>query len=125
MRLLHLFESTPRRVLLSFQNGKGQVFNESVSIGFRSINEDDDITYEYPESEGWIYIYSMELQHNGRSGRASEVLKYLTNWLDANDKTALLMPAASGKLSQDDLIAWYERNGFELEPSRHMIRYPK
>ena len=125
MRLLQLFENTPRRVILSFQNGKGQVFNESVSIGFRAINEDDDITYEYPESEGWIYIYYVELQHNGQSGRASEVLKYLTNWLDVNNKIALLMPAASGKLSQDDLIAWYERNGFELEPSRHMIRYPK
>ena len=79
--------------------------------GTREIEEDDDISLEYPSRVGAVMITGIDRQAEGQKGRASEVLKAMTDWADTNNKQLVLMPAASGDLKKDNLIDWYSRNG--------------
>ena len=107
------------------ETGHGIAFNESVLAGTKGITADSDMGEDYPSRVGAIMITGIDRQAGGQKGRASEVLKTMTDWADANNKQLVLMPAASGDLKKDDLISWYSRNGFVQESDGAMVRQPK
>lgn len=86
--------------------------NESVLIGVKRLDEDSEVLIDNPELSDCAYIYSVQLQHDGVHGRASDALGKVLAWADLNGELLALMPAASGALKQVDLVSWYERNGF-------------
>jgi hypothetical protein len=107
------------------EKGRGTAFNESVLAGTKGITADSDMGEDYPSRVGAVMITGIDRQAGGQKGRASEVLKTMTDWADANNKQLVLMPAASGDLKKDDLISWYSRNGFVQESDGAMVRQPK
>lgn len=109
---------------VSFENNRGVVGNESVLGGLRRISEDDDIASESPNRVGAVLLTGLDRQAGGQAGRASEVVKALTEWADKNNETLVLSPAASGDLKQPELVKWYERNGFTQMPDGAMERQP-
>ena len=106
------------------ENGRGIVFNESVLGGLRRITEDDDIASDYPSRNGAVMLTGLDRQAEGEKGRASDALQALTKWADTNNEKLVLMPSASGELSQSDLTSWYERNGFVTQSDGAMERAP-
>ena len=113
-----------KKASVSFKNDQGIVGNESVLGGLRRITEDDDIASEAPNRVGAVMLTGLDRQAGGQAGRASEVVKELTDWADKNNEKLVLTPAASGELKQPDLIKWYERNGFTQMPDGAMEREP-
>ena len=116
----------PRTASVNFKSNSttGIVSNESVLGGLRRIAEDDDIASEYPNRVGAVMLTGLDRQDGGQKGRASDVLKALTAWADKNNERLVLMPAASGDLTQADLVKWYERNGFVSRNDGAMERAP-
>jgi hypothetical protein len=111
---------------VTFDGSHGVAYNESVTAGLRRIDEDDDVTFDDPDVTGAIAISGINQQHDGtpNAGRASDVLKAITRYADANGEVLSLVPAASGRVNQDGLVAWYKRNGFEQRASGIMVRQP-
>ena len=99
--------------------------NESVLINAREIKEDDDIALEDESRVGAIMISTIDKVRDGKPGRASAALKEMTDWADANNKRLVLMPSGSIAGSKDNLVAWYERNGFVQDFDGAMVRNPK
>jgi hypothetical protein len=99
--------------------------NESVLINAREIKEDDDIALEDESRVGAIMISTIDKVREGKPGRASAALKEMTDWADANNKRLVLMPSGSIAGSKDNLVAWYERNGFVQDFDGAMVRNPK
>ena len=116
---------TSQGASVSFGKNSGIVSNESVLGGLRRVQEDDGIASEYPERTGAVMLTGLDRQAGGKKGRASDVLKALTNWADKNNESLVLMPSASGELKQPALISWYERNGFVRETDGAMVRSPQ
>lgn len=117
------------RVRFDFQRGHGIAFNESVLAGLQTVDEDSDIALEYPQLTGAILISNIERQAEGTAGRATEVLKSITDWADANNKLLVLTAAASKSelMGQKGLEDWYKRNGFEFVAAtdKRMVRQPR
>lgn len=111
---------------VTFDGSLGVAYNESVTAGLRRINEDDDVTFDDPDVTGAIAISGINQQHDGtpNAGRASDVLRAITRYADANGEVLSLVPAASGRVNQEGLVAWYKRNGFEQRASGIMVRQP-
>ncbi len=109
---------------VEFENNRGIVSNESVLGGLRRITSSDDIAADAPERVGAVLLTGLDIQAGGKRGRASDVLRALTNWADANNERLVLVPSASGELRQADLVQWYERNGFKTLPDGAMERSP-
>jgi hypothetical protein len=126
MRLFEISDNIkPAKV--SWRNDNGVAFNESVTAALRLITEDDDIALDNPERAGYVMITGISLQHNGKpdAGRASDVLRAITMWADYNNIHLILVPSASGRLDNEMLSAWYERNKFYKELDGSMIRAPQ
>jgi GNAT superfamily N-acetyltransferase len=101
---------------------KIEVGLETLASGDESILLGDIFTE--PESQG--------------KGEASKVLKAITDYADKNDTPISLRASSGGRyevkgLSQEDLIKFYQKNGFELSPDASvfgrdeifMVREPK
>lgn len=101
---------------------KIEVGLETLASGDESIFLGDIFTE--PESQG--------------KGEASKVLKAITDYADKNDIPISLRASSGGRyevkgLSQEDLIKFYQKNGFELSPDASvfgrdeifMVREPK
>jgi len=90
---------------------------------FKVLDEDNDIS---DNLVGATMITGMGATKEGQ-GEGSKLLKAITAWADANGKKLVLVPAASPKgergLSQEQLKAWYARNGFE-DRIDYMVREP-
>lgn len=126
MRLLEI-SANIKPAKVSWRADNGIAFNESVTAGLRLVTDDDDIALDYPERAGYVMITGISLQHSGTpdAGRASDVLRAITNWADHNNIYLLLVPSSSGRLDNDMLSAWYERNKFYKESDGAMIRSPQ
>lgn len=111
------------------ERGDGIAFNESVLAGLKTVDEDSDIALEYPQFTGAVLISNIERQAEGTSGRATEVLRSITDWADANKKPLVLTAAASKSelMGQKGLEDWYKRNGFEFvsDTDKRMVRQPQ
>ena len=103
----------------------GMVANESVSASMRRIAEDDDFAFDHPDLAGAVLIQNISRDRDGATGRASEVLRAVTDWADQNNETLALVPAARGALSTEQLRDWYARNGFVERRGGAMVRKPK
>jgi len=90
---------------------------------FKVLDEDNDIS---DNLVGATMITGMGATKEGQ-GEGSKLLKAITAWADANGKKLVLVPAATPKgergLSQEQLKAWYARNGFE-DRIDYMVREP-
>jgi len=90
---------------------------------FKVLDEDNDIS---DNLVGATMITGMGATKEGQ-GEGSKLLKAITAWADANGKKLVLVPAATPKgergLSQEQLKAWYVRNGFE-DRIDYMVREP-
>lgn len=106
-------------------SSKRPIGNESVLINSRVIEADDDIALEDESRVGAIMVSNIDRVYDGRAGRASAALKEMTDWADANNKRLVLMPSGNIAGSKDNLVAWYERNGFVQDFDGAMIRNPK
>jgi hypothetical protein len=106
----------------------GIASNESVIAGLRKIGEDDDIALENPSRVGSVLISGIDRQRDGQKGRATELLQSITSWADKNNFPLVLVPAASkveNGLDNQQLEAWYTRNGFRKQADGAMVRAPK
>jgi len=97
------------------------------AAGFKTLDEDNDFDENLT---GATFITGMDIK--GRTERnkgvGTRLLNAITNWADTNGKTLVLVAAASpdaelGGLSQEQLKAWYARNGFE-DRVDYMVRVP-
>ena len=95
-----------------FNGNRGIASNESVLAGLRVLT-DDSLVEDYPELDGAILLCSINLQHDGRRGRSSEVLQAILSYAGSVGKIVFLHPASGGLLTNDQLRAWYTRHGFE------------
>ena len=90
---------------------------------FKVLDEDNDVS---DDLVGATMITGMGATKEGQ-GEGSKLLKAITAWADANGKKLVLVPAATPKgergLSQEQLKAWYARNGFE-DRIDYMVREP-
>lgn len=109
---------------VKFTGKQGYASNESVSASLREIEQDDDIALEFEDRVGSVLLQGIDRTAGGKKGRATAVLKEITNWADANNKPLVLMPSGQIDGSKDELKAWYERNGFVVEPDGAMVRQP-
>lgn len=110
--------------IITSTDGAWLVCNESVVAGMHLIEEDDDLALEDDKLIGSVHIGNIYRTADGSKGRASELLRAITKWADSHGYTLTLYPCASGDLSQQNLIAWYERNGFHTTFGGLMIRRP-
>jgi len=103
----------------------GNFGNESILGSIKLLDSDSDLVFDYPELEDAWYIDNIYRKAEGQLGRASHALKILTDWADENNYVLSLTAAASWGLDQDQLVAWYQRNGFQLLDSSVMVRSPQ
>jgi GNAT superfamily N-acetyltransferase len=93
------------------------------TAGFKVLDEDNNLSEDLA---GATLITGMDTTEKGQ-GTGSKLLKAVTDWADANGKRLALVPAASSDggrgLSQEQLKAWYARNGFE-DRIDYMVREP-
>lgn len=108
-----------------FNGDRGVAGNESVSASLRVIREDDDIALDEPERVGAVLLQNIDRVAGGKPGRATDVLRQITDWADSNNKPLVLMPSGDIAGSRNELIKWYGRNGFVVEPDGAMVRQPK
>jgi len=92
--------------------------NKHAVASVKIIEEDDDLAYEgyYPS-----FAVLSGINSTGK-GYASGVLMQVCQWADSEGYRLVLCPVASGNLSQAELIAWYERNGFKQDEAGMMVR---
>ena len=114
----------PANVSFEEDRGRGIAFNESVLAGLRTIAEDDSIADDHPDRVGAVMLTGIDRQAGGAKGRASNLLNTITEWADTNGKTIVLMPSGSIEGSRENLISWYERNGFVQNNDGAMVRQP-
>ena len=117
-------KTKPATVSFEEARGKGIAYNESVLAGLRTIAEDDNIADDHPNRVGAVMLTGIDRQAGGAKGRASELLKGITDWADTNGKTIVLMPSGSIEGSRENLVSWYERNGFVQDNDGAMVRQP-
>jgi GNAT superfamily N-acetyltransferase len=92
------------------------------SAAFRTLTEADDAYDDVGEA---VFITGMDVNPKERGkGTGSRLLYKITEWADKKNKRLALMPAASGGLSQKQLIEWYKRNGFR-EVGDYLVREPE
>ena len=94
------------------------------SAGFKTLDEDNDLSNDLA---GATFITGMNVSDRNK-GTGTKLLNAIVNWADKNDKIVVLVPAATpdsalGGLSQEQLKAWYARNGFE-DRVDYMVREP-
>jgi hypothetical protein len=66
---------------------------------------------------------NVPIRHRG-TGIGRRILGQILRDADNHNVTLVLEPVASGGLSQDALVAWYKRHGFEFTDSLLMKRWP-
>lgn len=93
-------------------NVHGIAANESVLASLRILSGDEDLVDDCPELDGAILVSSINRQHNGVRGRATEVLKIILNHAIYNNKPVFLQPASGGEIPTQQLREWYARHGF-------------
>jgi len=98
--------------------------NPIASAGFKTLDEDNDLSSDLA---GATFITGMNVSDRNK-GTGTKLLNAIVSWADANGKTVVLVPAATpdsamGGLSQEQLRAWYARNGFE-DRVDYMVREP-
>ena len=118
-------KTKPATVSFEEARGKGIAYNDSVLAGLRTIAEEDNIADDHPNRVGAVMLTGIDRQAGGAKGRASELLKGITDWADTNGKTIVLMPSGSIEGSRENLVSWYERNGFVQDNDGAMVRQPK
>jgi TP901 family phage tail tape measure protein len=97
--------------------------NESVLAGLHRVEAG---TWSGPEKDvGALILSGIDRQRDGKKGRSSDVLKAITEWADRNNERIILNAKASGDLPQEDLVKWYERNGFVTRKDGAMERTPR
>jgi GNAT superfamily N-acetyltransferase len=90
--------------------------------GFRQTEPDTDVHDEVGDA---TFITGFEVQPDLQGkGYGRKLLDAIIEWADTNDKRLALSPAASGGLTQEQLKAWYGRNGFR-KAGDYMVREPK
>ena len=94
------------------------------TAGMRQLNEEDDL---YDEVGPAIIISGMSVKGRGQ-GAGGKLLSGITNWADQNKQRLVLVPAAQpdaalGGLTQEQLKAWYAKNGF-IDYVDYMVRDP-
>jgi hypothetical protein len=99
--------------------------NPIASAGFKTLEEDNNLSENLV---GATMITGMDVSSRNQ-GAGTRLLNAITNWADTNNKTLALVPAAApdsalGGLTQEQLKAWYARNGFE-DRVDYMVRPPK
>lgn len=89
------------------------------ALGFRVLDEDDDLVIEFPELEGFTHISGF------RTGRPGTAFSYLQSWLTTQARVSLIAFAESG--DHNRLIAGYKRCGFvQHSPySKHLLTWIK
>lgn len=98
--------------------------NRAVLVSAHRLSEDDDLVLEYPELENAVHVASVMRLAGADSGLASEALRQATDWADRSGEVLSLVAHASGPLTQEQLVSWYQRNGFEIASGKLMVRYP-
>lgn len=102
----------------AFIKHKSMAGNPPTSMNLRRLHEDDDL-FEVLGSTLLIAGFDSSEPGCGRVLMAS-----LLEACDIAGETLALVPAASGRLSQSALVAWYERLGF-VDKSDYMVRLPQ
>ena len=111
-----------RPASVTFRGDQGYASNESVAASLRVIQEDDDIAFEYPARVGGIMLQGIQRVAEGKQGRATDVLKSIVNWADANNKPLVLMPAGEISCDRGALVSWYNRHGFVTQSDGAMVQ---
>lgn len=75
------------------------------------------------KGEGLIHRINVPHPHRGK-GIGSRLLKEICEDADRDGVTLVLYAYASGGLPMEQLVMWYERNGFELKKFMRMERRP-
>jgi GNAT superfamily N-acetyltransferase len=78
-----------------------------------------------PLVTGGHYVNRINVPQRFRGkGYGSRLLNMILEDAD-NERTMLVLePSASGGLSQEDLIEWYQRHGFVFRSKGVLLRYP-
>lgn len=108
--------------IVDFHGNRGHASNDSVIASLRRIREDDDIALDAPERVGAILIENIYRTADGSTGKASAILRAITQWADEAQHTLVLIPAGEISGCKDALVAWYERNGFRRNNDGAMTR---
>ncbi len=109
----------------------GTVSNESIMLYFDRVHESEEgigIGEDYPETVGTIYVMNVFRRPGFKRGRASDVLRALTEWADKNHETLCLHATGSNavdELTPEALRVWYGRHGFEEIDDSVMVRSPR
>lgn len=74
--------------------------------------------------EYWVITRINVMEQFRGQGYGTRILEDILRDADAENVTLFLEPAASGGLSQEELIEWYKRHGFDYG-TWHMKRKPK
>jgi len=101
-------------------------------VFFPDLGENSHVTLQPNIRDDAVNISYIEADTPGQ-GQGGEMLRRITEQADATGTRLTLYPRSEGGLDQDELIAFYQRNGFEfqypdptnLEPILDMIREPR
>jgi len=99
-------------------------FEDGEFIKFSKNEVDIEIGLEYLENGECAIFLNDILTHPyyQRKGYASKILKEITNYADNHNAWMALRASVQGHYSsptfinQEQLIKWYEKNGFKLDP---------
>lgn len=100
------------------------IHHGSTSACVRIIEEDDDIALEDETLIGCVFVSSI-LRIGTTRGHATPLLQAIKDY--AGSRPIALFPVAGcvpDALSQEQLVAWYERHGFKRQPSGLFICHP-
>ena len=101
-------------------------------VFFPDLGENSHVTLQPNTRDDAVNISYIEADTPGQ-GQGGEMLRRITEQADATGTRLTLYPRSEGGLDQDELIAFYQRNGFEFqypdptnpEPILDMIREPR
>ena len=101
-------------------------------VFFPDLGENSHVTLQPDARNNAVSISYIGADTPGQ-GQGGEMLRRVTEKADATGTRLTLYPQSEGGLDQDDLIAFYQRNGFEFqypdptnpEPILDMIREPR
>ena len=105
------------------KGGKGE--EPKAGAALKNLTKDDDA---YDTVGDATYISGIDTYGERSKGTGTKLLKGITNWADSNNRRLALMPAAQpdanlGGLNNEQLKAWYAKNGF-TQVGDYMVREP-
>lgn len=89
--------------------------HNGVSLCYRTLEEDDDFVLEFPQAQGHWFVSSI-MRTGTMRGQATTLLDDLLHLAREEERRVYLIAHASESpdtLSQDALLRWYTRRGFE------------